>query len=397
MTNPPLPQTILLLGSGELGKELTISLQRLGCRVVAVDSYESAPAMQVATSSRVIDMTDEEALAALIQEVQPALIVPEVEKLAASTLIDAEASGHRVVPSAQTVAYTFDRQGIRALAAEQAGVPTSSYAFASSYEELVEGADKVGSPCFVKPTTSSSGHGQSRVESPEQLHAAWEEAVGGGRVNTGRVIVEGEIPFDYEITLLTVRHLDADGKVTTSFCAPIGHRQESGDYVESWQPQAMTPAALARAKDIARAVTDTLAEASHQPTLGIFGVELFVRGEEVYFSELSPRPHDTGMVTLVSQDLSEFDLHARAILGLPLHTDLRSPGASAPLKSPIETSSPRFSGLDEALADPKVDVRIFGKPSAHLGRRMAVALATDADPESALARAKAARAKLHIS
>lgn len=395
--NPVLPQKILLLGSGELGKELTISLQRLGCTVVAVDSYEGAPAMQVATQWHVIDMTDESALTTLIEQVNPDLIVPEVEKLAANVLVDAEQQGRNVVPSAQTVALTFDRQGIRALAAEKAKVPTSSYAFASSLEELKEGAEKTGFPCFVKPTMSSSGHGQSRVETAEDLQAAWDEAVGGARANTGRVIVEGEIAFDFEITLLTIRHLDADGNVATSFCAPIGHRQKSGDYVESWQPQAMTDAALERAQDIARTVTGTLAEVSDKPTLGIFGVELFVKGDEVYFSELSPRPHDTGMVTLVSQDLSEFDLHARAILGLPLHTAMSVPAAaSAPFKSPVESDNPRFEGTADAMSESNIDVRIFGKPVAHVGRRMAVTLATAEDAETALEQAKAARSKLRI-
>lgn len=411
-----LPASILLLGSGELGKELTISLQRLGCRVTAVDNYAGAPAMQVATDSRVLDMTDAHAITELIEQIQPDLIVPEVEKLAADALVDAAHRGYNVVPSAHTVALTFDRQGIRTLAAEQAGVPTSSYAFASSYEELKAGAQKVGFPCYIKPTMSSSGHGQSRVSSPEGLRAAWEEAAAGARADTGRVIIEGEVPFDYEITLLTVRHIDtsdsdsACARVRTSFCAPIGHRQEHGDYVESWQPQPMPEATLARACEVAKAVTDALAEQTAQlqgtadaeyPMLGLFGVELFIKGEDVYFSELSPRPHDTGMVTMISQQLSEFDLHARAILGLPLHTDMRvSAAASAPFKAPIATlhgRTPQFTGAEQVLAEPDIELRIFGKPEAHQGRRMAVALACADSPDAARERARAAIAQLKIS
>lgn len=421
------PAHILLLGSGELGKELTISLQRFGCRVTAVDNYANAPAMQVANNWRVLDMTDAAALTALIDELAPDLIVPEVEKLAADALIEATARGYSVTPSAHTVALTFDRQGIRTLASERAGVPTSPYAFASSYEELLAGAQKIGFPCYVKPTMSSSGHGQSRVESSEALKAAWEEASHGARSDTGRVIIEGEIAFDYEITLLTVRHLDTTDpqrpRVVTSFCEPIGHRQSHGDYVESWQPHPMPAATLARAQEIAAAVTQALADETVEHartddstdasslTLGLFGVELFIKGDEVYFSELSPRPHDTGMVTMISQQFSEFDLHARAILGLPLHTDMCVPAAaSAPFKSPIEIemeaeagqtdtaqAQPYFSAVASVLAtDPTVELRIFGKPEAHIGRRMAVALASADTVDTARNLAHSAISKLRI-
>lgn len=394
-----LPTRVLLLGSGELGKELTISLKRLGCSVVACDSYANAPAMQVSDESRVLNMTDATALHAVIAEVKPDLVVPEVEKLAASVLVEvASAQKLHVVPSARIVELTFDRQGIRTLAAEKAKVPTSPYAFAASLEELRAGAQKVGYPCYVKPTMSSSGHGQSRVATPEDLEAAWNEAISGARADTGRVIVEGEVKFDYEITLLTVRHL-VDGQVQTSFCAPIGHRQESGDYVESWQPHPMPPEVLLQAQKVAQAVTDALAAdtpAHEGDVLGIFGVELFIAGSDVYFSELSPRPHDTGLVTLATQQLSEFDLHARAILGLPLHTNLIAAGASAPFKSPVESHAPAFTGVAEALADPAVDIRIFGKPQAHAGRRMAVAVATAETVEAARALANSARDKLQL-
>lgn len=417
------PKIILLLGSGELGKELTISLQRLGCHVIACDSYAGAPAMQVATESRVLDMTDSAGLERLIAETAPDLVVPEVEKLAVAALVAAADRGTRVIPSARVVELTFDRQGIRTLAAEHAKVPTSRYAFADSLESLRAAASEVGFPCFVKPTMSSSGHGQSRVADASELEAAWNEAQAGARAETGRVIVEEQIDFDFEITLLTVRHLDTTGTVETSFCAPIGHRQVSGDYVESWQPQQMTPELLAKAQATSKAVLDALAQETMRaaggcssgmessagsanadatnPMLGIFGVEMFIKGDEVYFSELSPRPHDTGMVTMITQPQSEFDLHARAILGLPLDTSMYPhvpAGASTPLKSPVESEDPRYSNVDAALSvGPDVQVRIFGKPVAHVGRRMAVALATGADTNSARARGKAAIEKLQIS
>lgn len=411
------PVKILLLGAGELGKELTISLQRLGCQVVACDSYVGAPAMQVASSHRVLDMTDAEALEAVIAAERPDLIVPEVEKLASSALVAAAGEGTRVVPSSRVVELTFDRQGIRTLAATAANVPTSPFAFADSLVALQEGAEKVGFPCFVKPTMSSSGHGQSRVERAEDLPAAWQEACSEARADTGRVIVEGEIAFDYEITLLSVRHLDPVDpmQVRTSFCAPIGHRQSSGDYVESWQPQAMKPEILKKAQVTARKVLDALAADTaraaaasgksanadaENPMLGIFGVEMFVKGEDVYFSELSPRPHDTGMVTMITQPQNEFDLHARAILGLPVDTSMFpdvSAGASVPLKSPVESDQPRYTGLGAALqVSPDAQLRIFGKPVAHEGRRMAVALATGADTDQARAKAHEVIGKITI-
>ena len=411
------PVKILLLGAGELGKELTISLQRLGCQVVVCDSYAGAPAMQVATEYRVLDMTDAEALAAVIAAERPDLIVPEVEKLASSALVAAAGEGTRVVPSSRVVELTFDRQGIRTLAATAANVLTSPFAFADSLVALQEGAAKVGFPCFVKPTMSSSGHGQSRVERAEDLPAAWQEACSGARADTGRVIVEGEIAFDYEITLLSVRHLDPDDptRVRTSFCAPIGHRQSSGDYVESWQPQAMKPEILKKAQVTAEKVLDALAADTaraaaasgksanadaENPMLGIFGVEMFVKGEDVYFSELSPRPHDTGMVTMITQPQNEFDLHARAILGLPVDTSMFpyvSAGASVPLKSPVESDQPRYTGLGAALqVSPDAQLRIFGKPVAHEGRRMAVALATGVDTDQARAKAHEVIGKVTI-
>lgn len=411
------PVKILLLGAGELGKELTISLQRLGCQVVACDSYAGAPAMQVATEHRVLDMTDATALAAVIAAERPDLIVPEVEKLASSALVAAAGEGTRVVPSSRVVELTFDRQGIRTLAATAANVPTSPFAFADSLVALQEGAEKVGFPCFVKPTMSSSGHGQSRVERAEDLPAAWQEACSEARADTGRVIVEGEIAFDYEITLLSVRHLDPvdPTQVRTSFCAPIGHRQSSGDYVESWQPQAMKPGILKKAQVTAQKVLDALAADTaraaaasgksanadaENPMLGIFGVEMFVKGEDVYFSELSPRPHDTGMVTMITQPQNEFDLHARAILGLPVDTSMFpdvSAGASVPLKSPVESDQPRYTGVDTALqVSPDAQLRIFGKPVAHEGRRMAVALATAADTDQARAKAHEVIGKVTI-
>lgn len=423
-----LPVKVLLLGAGELGKELAISFQRLGCPVVACDSYAGAPAMQVATESRILDMTDAAALAELIAEVKPDLIVPEVEKLAPEPLMTAAAAGVRVVPSARVVSLTFDRQGIRRIAAEVAGVSTSPYAFADSYDSLVAGANTVGFPCFVKPTMSSSGHGQSRVTRVEDLRAAWQRASTGARADTGKVIVEGEVAFDYEITLLTVRHLapagaeltqdargtdgaDASWRVQTSFCAPIGHRQEAGDYAESWQPATMNPLVLEKAKDIAQKVLDALAaetrQAPHEsadaanPMLGLFGVELFVKGEDVYFSELSPRPHDTGMVTMVTQAQNEFDLHVRAILGLPVDTRMRPgvpAGASLPIKSTVESEAPRFEGIAQAVASSSdIEVRIFGKPAAHLGRRMGVALATGADTDSVRATAREVAAQVETT
>ena len=395
-----LPQTILLLGSGELGRELTMSLKRLGCKVVACDSYEGAPAMQVADEFRVFAMTDAEALRAAIDEVRPDLVVPEVEKVAVGVLRDVVAdealAGTRVVPNSAAVLATFDRRAIRELAAEVAGVPTSTYRFASSAEELSAAADAVGYPCFIKPTMSSSGHGQSVAKSPEDIEGAWATAQAGARAATNVVICEGAVNFDYEITLLTVRAIGADGEPEVVFCEPIGHRQVSGDYVESWQPQPMSDAARESAREIAGRVIGALADAApNEELLGLFGVELFVCGDKVIFSEVSPRPHDTGMVTSVTQRQSEFDLHARAILRLPVDTSLANPGASAVIKAGADIADPVYDGVADALriAD---DVRIFRKPEAHPGRRMGVVLAAGPIDE-ARERAQAAAAKVWVS
>ena len=382
----PTAVKVMLLGSGELGKEVAIELQRLGCEVIAVDRYPNAPAHQVAHRSHVIAMTDAAALRALVELERPHLIVPEIEAIATDELVAIEAEGlATVIPTARAAQLTMNREGIRRLAAEQLGLPTSPYAFASSEAELAAAAAQVaGFPCFVKPVMSSSGKGQSYVEGPEGIAAAWRYALEGGRVEQTRVIVEGKIDFDFEITLLTVRSVGADGQVGVSFCEPIGHSQVKGDYVESWQPQAMSPAALARAQQIARDVTGELGG------LGLFGVELFVRGDEVWFSEVSPRPHDTGLVTLVTQNLSEFALHARAILGLPISTDLREPGASAVIYGGMDAQGIAFEGVAEALNVPGADLRLFGKPEAFERRRMGVALARGADVDVARDRARAA-------
>ncbi len=360
----------LLLGSGELGKEIAISLQRYGVEVIAVDRYANAPAHQVAHDSHVIDMTDGEAVKKLIARLKPDFIIPEIENIATDALLQIEAEGlATVVPNARAVQLTMNREGIRTLAAETVGVPTSSYAFADSFEQLQQAVKITGFPCFVKPTMSSSGKGQSLVESASELQAAWETAKSGGRADTGKVIVEGLVDFDYEITLLTVRAKNQQGRVETRFCQAIGHRQEGGDYRESWQPQAMTEQAWQAAKSIARQITDAIGG------LGLFGVELFVKGDQVWFSEVSPRPHDTGMVTLISQRQSEFDLHVRAILGLPVSTELENPGASAVILSPVESDSVIYDGLDQALAVQNTELRLFGKPQAYVNRRMGVALA----------------------
>ncbi|MDP1601260.1 formate-dependent phosphoribosylglycinamide formyltransferase [Phenylobacterium sp.] len=384
----PTAVKVMLLGSGELGKEVAIELQRLGCEVIAVDRYPNAPAHQVAHRSHVIAMTDAAALRALVELERPHLIVPEIEAIATDELVAIEAEGlATVIPTARAAQLTMNREGIRKLAAEQLGLPTSPYAFASSEAELAAAAAQVaGFPCFVKPVMSSSGKGQSYVEGPEGITEAWRYAMEGGRVEQTRVIVEGKIDFDFEITLLTVRSVGADGQVGVSFCEPIGHRQVKGDYVESWQPQAMSPAALDRAQQIARDVTTELGG------LGLFGVELFVRGDEVWFSEVSPRPHDTGLVTLVTQNLSEFALHARAILGLPVSTDLREPGASAVIYGGMDAQGIAFEGVAEALSVPGADLRLFGKPEAFERRRMGVALARGADVDLARERARTAAA-----
>lgn len=380
---------VMLLGSGELGKEVAIELQRLGVEVIAVDRYPNAPAMQTAHRSHVIPMTDPQVLNGLILAEAPHIIVPEIEAIATEVLAGIEAAGLAVViPTARAVQLTMNREGIRRLAAEELGLPTSPYAFAGSAEELAKGAEAVGYPNFVKPVMSSSGKGQSFVETPDQIADAWAYAQSSGRVDTARVIVEGRIDFDFEITLLTVRSVGADGQVRTDFCAPIGHRQVKGDYVESWQPQAMTPAALSEAQAIAGKVTDSLGG------LGVFGVELFVRGDRVWFSEVSPRPHDTGLVTLASQTMSEFALHARAILGLPVDVTQREPAASAVIYGGMEAQGIAFEGVAEALSVPTADLRLFGKPESYERRRMGVATARGATTDEARERAREAASRV---
>jgi phosphoribosylglycinamide formyltransferase 2 len=382
---------VMLLGSGELGKEVAIELQRLGCEVIAVDRYANAPAHQVAHRSHVIAMTDAAALRALVEAERPHLIVPEIEAIATDELARIEADGLAVViPTARAAQLTMNREGIRRLAAEDLGLPTSAHAFASSEAELARGAHAVGFPCFVKPTMSSSGKGQSYVEGPEGVADAWRHALEGGRVEQARVIVEAKIDFDFEITLLTVRSIGPDGEVRTDFCAPIGHRQVKGDYVESWQPQPMSSAALEHAQDIAGRVTASLGG------LGLFGVELFVKGGQVWFSEVSPRPHDTGLVTLATQHQSEFALHARAILRLPVDVSLREPGASAVIYGGVEAVGVAYDGVAEALAVPGADLRLFGKPEAFTRRRMGVVVARAADIDTARARASEAAGKVRV-
>ena len=377
---------VMLLGSGELGKEVIIALQRLGVEVIAVDRYENAPGHQVAHRAYTIDMTDDKALRDLITLEKPHLIVPEIEALNTNTLADIEAAGiATVIPTVKAVQLTMNREGIRRLAAEELQLPTSPYAFAKSAADLQVAIEAgIGYPCFIKPTMSSSGKGQSRITNASEVKAAWDYAATGGRVNQGVVIVEGQIDFDYEITLLTVRAKNANGEIETYFCEPIGHVQEKGDYVESWQPQVMTHVALQESKRIAKAVTDSLGG------LGLFGVELFIKLDKVWFSEVSPRPHDTGMVTMASQRFSEFDLHARAILGLPVDISLRDAGASAVIYGQHETKNLAFEGVDKALAILNADIRLFGKPESFVKRRMGVALATGKDVDEARTRAKLA-------
>ena len=386
----PSATRVMLLGAGELGKEVIIALQRFGVEVIAVDRYDGAPGHQVAQRAQTIDMADGNVLARLIDSEKPAIVVPEIEAIATETLVNLEKAGLcRVIPSARAAHLTMNREGIRRLAAEDLNLPTSRYAFADSLAGLraaVEADNGIGYPCIVKPVMSSSGKGQSRVEAADGLETAWNHANAGGRVNKGRVIVEEVIDFDYEITLLTVRARAADDQVETHFCAPIGHIQVKGDYVESWQPQLMSAPALKRARDIAKAVTDNLGG------VGLFGVELFIKGDAVWFSEVSPRPHDTGMVTMVSQRQSEFELHARAILGLPVDVSLRSPGASAVIYGGIDAAGVRFEGVDAALRIPGTDLRLFGKPVSYVNRRMGVALADGADTDEARQRAKTAAA-----
>lgn len=374
----PSATRLMLLGSGELGKEVAIEAQRLGLEVIAVDRYADAPAMQVAHRSHVIDMLDGAALRALIEAERPGLIVPEIEAIATPTLVELEGEGWRIIPTARAAFLTMNREGIRRLAAEELGLPTSPYRFADTEEEYRAAVEALGLPCVVKPIMSSSGKGQSIIRSAEEIGPAWRYAQEGGRAGRGRVIVEGFIDFDYEITLLTVRH--AGG---TSFCPPIGHLQIKGDYRESWQPQPMSAAALREAEHIAEAITSALG--GH----GLFGVELFVKGDQVWFSEVSPRPHDTGLVTLISQDLSEFALHVRAILGLPIpNIRSRGPAASCALLVEGESGDVRFGNLDAALAEPDTQLRLFGKPEVQGSRRLGVALALGESVEEARAKAR---------
>ncbi|MDO4319609.1 MAG: formate-dependent phosphoribosylglycinamide formyltransferase [Bacteroidales bacterium] len=376
----------LLLGSGELGKEVAIELQRYGVEVIACDKYAGAPAMQVAHRDYVFNMLDGKELREVVVDERPDHIIPEVEAIATGTLVELEKEGYNVTPTARAAFLTMNREGIRRLAAEELGLPTSNYRFADTYDDFRKAIDEVGIPCVVKPVMSSSGHGQSTIRSTEQIDAAWHNAQEGGRAGAGRVIVEGFVDFDYEITLLTVR-----STAGTAFCEPIGHIQVEGDYRQSWQPQPMTDSALARAREIARKITDALG--GH----GIFGVELFVKGDDVIFSEVSPRPHDTGMVTMISQDLSEFALHARALLGLPVPA-IRFLGPSASMAIVVEgdTDKIEMDNLEEVLAEPGVQMRIFGKPEIKGHRRMGVLLATDETVEKALAKVQRAYDKLNV-
>lgn len=386
----PSATRVMLLGAGELGKEVIIALQRLGVEVIAVDRYPDAPGMQVAHRSHVITMTDAAALRKVIEAERPHLVVPEIEAIATAVLVDIEREGiAEIIPTARAAQLTMNREGIRRLAAEELGLPTSRYAFADSRPELQAAIDAgIGYPCVVKPVMSSSGKGQSVLRGPADVQTAWNYALEAGRVKETRVIVEAFVDFDYEITLLTVRAIGASGKVETSFCEPIGHIQISGDYVESWQPQRMPPMALQRSREIAEKVTSALGGR------GIFGVELFIKGELVWFSEVSPRPHDTGLVTLASQRLSEFELHARAILGLPVDTGLRRPAASAVIYGGMDEKGIAFEGVAQALAVPESDLRLFGKPESFSKRRMGVAVANADSTDEARTRAKEAASRV---
>ena len=396
----PAALRVMLLGSGELGKEVLIALQRLGVETIAVDRYENAPGQQVAHHARTITMSDPAQLRALIEAEKPHLVVPEIEAIATPLLEEMEAAGQvRVIPTARAARLTMDREGIRRLAAETLGLPTSPYQFCDSLAELQAAIDgtpgkaAIGYPCIVKPVMSSSGKGQSKIDGPADVQKAWDHAMAGGRVSHGRVIVEGFIDFDYEITQLTVRAAGSGAQATqvhTHFCEPIGHKQVGGDYVESWQPHPMHPEALRKSREISKAVTDNLGGQ------GLFGVELFVKGEEVWFSEVSPRPHDTGLVTLSTQVQSEFELHARAILGLPVDTSLRSVGASAVIYGGVDAQHVSFEGVAEALSVPGTDLRLFGKPESFAKRRMGVALATAPDVDAARAKARDAAAKVRV-
>ncbi len=381
---------VMLLGSGELGREVALELIRYGCEVIAVDRYAHAPAMQVAQHSHVINMLDGNALRALVEREKPALIVPEIEAIATDELVKLEAEGYTVVPTARAAKLTMNREGIRCLAAEELSLPTSPYRFADNEADYQQAVAEIGFPCVVKPVMSSSGKGQSTLKNDADVLPAWEYAQSGGRAGQGRVIVEGFVDFDYEITLLTVRH-KAGSEIQTSYCAPIGHRQENGDYQESWQPQLMSETALQRSREVALAITDALGG------LGIFGVELFIKGDQVYFSEVSPRPHDTGLVTLISQTLSEFALHARAILGLPVpDIEQRGPSASSVLLVQGQSGAMRYHGLDAALTDMDTEVRLFGKPDINGSRRLGVALAKADSIETAREKANTANAALKV-
>jgi len=377
---------VMLLGSGELGREVAIELIRYGCEVIAVDRYDHAPAMQVAQRRHVINMLDGAALRQLVEQEKPALIVPEIEAIATDELVQLESEGFSVVPTARAARLTMNREGIRRLAAEELSLPTSPYRFAESLEEYQQAVAEIGLPCVVKPVMSSSGKGQSTVKTETDIQSAWDYAQSGGRAGQGRVIVEGFVDFDYEITLLTVRHRDG-----TTYCSPIGHRQENGDYQESWQPQPMSDKALQASQEVAGAITEALGG------LGIFGVELFIKGDQVYFSEVSPRPHDTGLVTLLSQNLYEFALHARAILGLPVpDIEQRGPSASSVLLVQGDSNQMRYRGLDQALAQPETEVRLFGKPEVKGSRRLGVALARGESIQEARDKANAASAALKV-
>ncbi|PCH63702.1 MAG: phosphoribosylglycinamide formyltransferase 2 [Gammaproteobacteria bacterium] len=384
---------VMLLGAGELGKEVIIALQRLGIEVIAVDRYANAPGHQVAHRAHVIDMTDGIALKKLVEHEKPHLIVPEIEAIATDTLAEIEAQGlAEVIPTARATQLTMNREGIRRLAAETLELPTSRYSFASSVNELHMAIDGgIGYPCLVKPVMSSSGKGQSLIENSKDIADAWSYAMDGGRVSKGRVIVEEMISFDFEITLLTVRAINSTGETETYFCDPIGHIQKNGDYVESWQPQAMSEKALEKSKKIAKTVTDNLGGR------GIFGVELFIRGDDVWFSEVSPRPHDTGMVTMITQWQNEFELHARAILGLPVNTELRNPGASAVIYGDMNETGIVFKNIDKSLSNPNTDIRLFGKPESFTKRRMGVALARADNTKNARKQAKDAATKVKAS
>lgn len=388
----PTATRVMLLGSGELGKEVIISLQRLGVEIIAVDRYANAPGHQVAHRAHVINMADSVALRTLVEQERPHIIVPEIEAIATDELVKIESEGlAEVIPTARAAQLTMNREGIRRLAAEELGLATSKYVFADTFEQLVEGVKQVGLPCIVKPVMSSSGKGQSTIETEADIQKAWDYAMSGGRVSKNRVIVEQIIDFDYEITLLTVRANDAQGQIQTYFCEPIGHRQVKGDYVESWQPQPMTDTARQRAQDIARKVTGALGGR------GIFGVELFIKGDAVWFSEVSPRPHDTGMVTMITQLQNEFELHARAILGLPVSTTLQQTGASAVIYGGMDEKGIAFNNIENALAVPQTDLRLFGKPEAFERRRMGVALAYANDIDTARENAKACAASVKTS